>query len=146
MQAPTGSFGHFRKLLETKRCIHKVSKNNARRFRFVTEKQSCGLIQECFGKNRISLDPSHYGFLETTSERHVAMSPCQLPFAFLCLIGRGLRGLAGFVFHVQCDGAIYVRLLPAFRTTTKQNNKRVAVLSKVDPITRSPVDDVFTDT
>src|SRR5216684_993267 len=71
MQALTGSFGHFCKLLETKRCIHKVSKNNARRFRFVTEKQSCGLIQECFGESRISLDPSHYGFLEITSERHV---------------------------------------------------------------------------
>jgi hypothetical protein len=50
---------------------NKVSKNNARRFRFVTEKQSCGLIQECFGKSRISLDPSHYGFLEITSERHI---------------------------------------------------------------------------
>jgi len=71
MQALTGSFGHFCKLLETKRCIHKVSKNNARRFRFVTEKQSCGLIQECFGESRISLDPSRNGFLEITSERHV---------------------------------------------------------------------------
>ena len=71
MQTLAGSFSHFRKLLETERCIHKVSKNNARRFGFVTEKQSCSLIQECFGESRISLDPSHYGFLEITSERRV---------------------------------------------------------------------------
>jgi hypothetical protein len=49
---------------------NKVSKNNARCFRFVTEKQVCSLIQECFSESRISLDPIHYGFLETTSERH----------------------------------------------------------------------------
>jgi hypothetical protein len=30
---------------------------------------------------------------------------------------------------VQCDGTIYVRLLPPFRTTTEQNNKRVAVFA-----------------
>src|SRR5271154_5626786 len=71
MQALAGSFGHFCKLLETERCIHQVSKNNARRFRFITEKQSCSFIQERFGERRISFDPSHHRFLEITSERHV---------------------------------------------------------------------------
>src|SRR5450631_148104 len=71
MQALTGSFGHFCELLETKRCIHKISKNNARRFRFITEKQSHSLIQERFGERWISFDPSHHSFLEITSERHV---------------------------------------------------------------------------
>jgi hypothetical protein len=55
------------KLFEAERRIHQVSKNNARRFRFSTEKQSCSLIQESFGEGRISFDPSHYGFLEYTS-------------------------------------------------------------------------------
>jgi hypothetical protein len=54
-------------LFEAERRIHQVSKNNARRFRFTTENQSCSLIQERFGEGRISFDPSHYGFLEFTS-------------------------------------------------------------------------------
>jgi hypothetical protein len=37
------------KLFEAELRIHQVSKNNARRFRFITEKQSCSLIQERFG-------------------------------------------------------------------------------------------------
>jgi len=57
--------------LETVRRIDEVSKNNSRRFRFVTEKQSCSLIQERFGERRISLDPSHDGFLEIATELHV---------------------------------------------------------------------------
>src|ERR1700719_3243934 len=32
-------------LFEAELRIHQVSKNNARRFRFITEKQSCSLIQ-----------------------------------------------------------------------------------------------------
>jgi hypothetical protein len=55
------------KLFEAELRIHQVSKNNARRFRFITEKQSCGLIQERFGEGRVSFDPSYYGFLEFTS-------------------------------------------------------------------------------
>jgi hypothetical protein len=43
-----------------KMAANKVSKNNARCFSFVTEKQICSLIQECFSESRISLDPSHY--------------------------------------------------------------------------------------
>jgi hypothetical protein len=46
---------------------------------------------------------------------------------------------------MQCDGSIYVPLLSALRATTEQNNQSVAVLSKIDPIPRSPVDDIFAD-
>jgi len=60
----------FMSRLETERRVHQVSKNNARSFSFVTEKQSCSLNQERFGERRISLDPSHDGFLEIASERH----------------------------------------------------------------------------
>jgi hypothetical protein len=56
--------------LETERRIYQVSKNNARRFKFVTENQICSLIQERFGERRLSLDPSHDSFLEIASERH----------------------------------------------------------------------------
>jgi hypothetical protein len=55
------------KLFEAERRIHQVSKNNACHFRFITEKQSCSLIQERFGEGSVSFDPSHYGFLEFTS-------------------------------------------------------------------------------
>ena len=47
---------------------------------------------------------------------------------------------------MQCDGSIYIRLLPALRAATEQDNERVAVLSKIDPIAGSSVDDIFTDT
>jgi hypothetical protein len=47
---------------------------------------------------------------------------------------------------VQGDGPIDIRLLPALRATTEQHNERVAVLGKINPITRSPVDDIFTYT
>src|SRR5258706_7218 len=61
--------------LETERHIHQISKNNTRRFRFITAVQSCSLIQERFGERRISLDPSHDSFLEVASERHVNYLP-----------------------------------------------------------------------
>src|SRR5260370_39443677 len=82
----------------------------------------------------------------TTVFLKLRVSAMSIPFAFFRLIGRGLRGLAGLVFRVQYDGSIYIRLLPAFRAAAKQNNESVAVLSKIDPIARPPVDDVFADT
>jgi hypothetical protein len=57
------------RLFEAELRIHHVSKNNARRFRFITEKQSCSLIQERFGEGRLSFDPSYNGFLFIVAER-----------------------------------------------------------------------------
>src|ERR1035441_678163 len=71
MQALAGCSGYFRQLLEAERRIYEVAKNDARRFRFVAQEQRCSLVEERFGECRISLNPSHYGFLEITSECHV---------------------------------------------------------------------------
>ena len=39
---------------------------------------------------------------------------------------------------------IGVALLAAFGAAAKQNNERVAIFGKVDPVTWTPVDNVFT--
>jgi hypothetical protein len=61
----------FMSRLGTERRIQQVSKNDACRFRFITSKQICSLVQEGFGERRISLDASYDGFLEIASEHQV---------------------------------------------------------------------------
>src|SRR5438105_12300301 len=53
------------------------------------------------------------------------------------------RGLPGLVLREQLPCILYVGLLAALGAATQKDDQRIPVLGQINPVARSPVDDVF---
>jgi hypothetical protein len=67
----------------------------------------------------------------TSSVLHIVTGPC--------------RRLSCLVLGAQSLGPVDICLLAALGPAAKQHNQRFAVFRQIDPITRTPIDDVFAD-
>ena len=50
--------------------IHEIAQNESCRLRFVTQKQSCSLVEECSSERGVALDSGNDCLLEIARKRH----------------------------------------------------------------------------